>query len=206
MLAVPPPSQPRWGSTAPTFDLQCCRHCVRQCNHDLARKAEPLWELSSFSEAAKAVGQARKMSAVPPSSQPRRGSTAPTFDLGRCRHCTRQCNHDLARKAEPLWELSSFSEAAKAMGQAKKMLAVPPLSQPRRGSTAPTFDLRCCRHCVRQCNHDLARKADPLWELSSFGEAAKAVAQAKKMLAVPPLSQPRRGSTAPTFDLGRCRN
>ncbi|WP_312832351.1 hypothetical protein, partial [Pseudomonas lactis] len=41
--------------------------------------------------------------------------------------------------ADPLWELSSFSEAAKAVGQAMKMLIVPPPSQPRWGSTAPTF-------------------------------------------------------------------
>ncbi|WP_207304122.1 hypothetical protein, partial [Pseudomonas cedrina] len=45
-------------------------------------------------------------------------------------------------KADPLWELSSFSEAAKAVGQAQKMPAMPPPSQPRRGSTAPTVDLR----------------------------------------------------------------
>ena len=29
----------------------------------------------------------------------------------------------------PLWELSSFSEAAKAVGQATTLLTVPPLSQ-----------------------------------------------------------------------------
>ena len=41
-----------------------------------------------------------------------------------------------------MWELSSPSEAAIAVGQATKVLPVPAPSQPRRGSTAPTLD-RC---------------------------------------------------------------
>ena len=49
---------------------------------------------------------------------------------------------------------------------------------------------------------DLTHTADLLWELSSFSEAAKAVLQALKKLPVLPPSQPRWGSTAPTF--GRC--
>jgi len=179
MPAVPPPSQPRWGSTAPTLELRRGTNCTHT--------ADPLWELSSFSEAAKAVDQSIKMPAVPPPSQPRQGSTAPTLDLRRRQHCANTTN--------PLWELSSFSEAAKAVGQAIKMPAVPPPSQPRWGSTAPTLDLR------RRPNS--ANTTDPLWELSSFSEAAKAVDQSIKMPAVPPPSQPRWGSTAPTLDLRR---
>jgi hypothetical protein len=44
------------------------------------RSAVPLWELSSFSEAAIAGCQPAKKSAVPAPSQPRRGSTPPTLD------------------------------------------------------------------------------------------------------------------------------
>ncbi len=47
--------------------------------------------------------------------------------------------------ADPLWELSSFSKAAKAVLQAMKRLPVPPPSQSRWGSTAPTFGRCCCR-------------------------------------------------------------
>ncbi|SDL59289.1 hypothetical protein SAMN04490190_5939 [Pseudomonas libanensis] len=47
--------------------------------------------------------------------------------------------------ADPLWELSSFSEAAKAVVQTMKRLPVPPPSQPRWGSAAPTFGRCCCR-------------------------------------------------------------
>ncbi|WP_339437690.1 hypothetical protein, partial [Pseudomonas sp. EL_65y_Pfl1_R32] len=69
---------------APTLDLYHCWNCARRHNRNSANTANPLWELSSFSEAAIAVGQAMEMFAVPPPSQPRWGSTAPTFDLYRC--------------------------------------------------------------------------------------------------------------------------
>ena len=118
-----------------------CRRFWRSC---LPTQPIPLWELLSFSEAAKAVDPAIKMPAVPTPSQPRQGSTAPTLDLRRGTNPT----HTTA----PLWELSSFSEAAKAVGQAIKMPAVPPPSQPRRGSTAPTLDFCRCLNCM--CRHD----------------------------------------------------
>ncbi|MGY3026706.1 hypothetical protein ACVWXR_004541 [Pseudomonas lurida] len=125
-------------------------------------KADPLWELSSFGEAAITVCQAMERLAVTPPSQPRWGSTAPTVDLRR--------GSISVYKADPLWELSSFGEAAKAVGQAMERPAVPPPSQPRWGSTAPTVDLRCGSISIY--------KAVPVWELSSFGEAAMAVGQA----------------------------
>ena len=134
MPAVPPPSKPRWGSTAPTVELRCCKDRVGRHNRDSADTADPLWELPSFSEAAIAAGQAMKMPAVPPPSQPRRGSTAPTVELRCCTDYVRRHNRDSADTADPLWELPSFSEAAIAVGQAMKMPAVPPPSQPRRGS------------------------------------------------------------------------
>ncbi|WP_218172049.1 hypothetical protein, partial [Pseudomonas yamanorum] len=66
-----------------------------------------------------------------------------------------------------VWELSSFSEAAMASVQPTSMLPDPPLSQPRRGSTAPTFDL----HVLSQCRvgmspktqRDLTGHEDPVW-------------------------------------------
>ncbi|WP_421527573.1 hypothetical protein, partial [Pseudomonas brenneri] len=57
--------------------------------------------------------------------------------------------------------------------KALKMSPDPPLSQPRRGSTAPTFDLHPDRNP--------GSAANPLWELSSFSEAAMAAVQALKM-------------------------
>ncbi|WP_242264548.1 hypothetical protein, partial [Pseudomonas sp. MONT-RG-20F-R14-05] len=57
--------------------------------------------------------------------------------------------HDLTNTANPLWEPSSLGEAAKAVGQATTMLTVPPPSQPRQGSTAPTLDLHSPLKAVR---------------------------------------------------------
>jgi len=85
-LAMPPPSRPRWGSTAPTFGLRSgglwgvTQGCLRQASIE-ANTADSLWEPSSPGEAAKAVGQALNSLAMPPPSRPRWGSTAPTFDL-----------------------------------------------------------------------------------------------------------------------------
>ena len=107
-----------------------------------------LWKLPSFSEAAIAECQAMEMPAVPPPSQPRRGSTAPTVDLCRYRDCARRCKPIHLAQRVSLWELPSFSEAAIAECQAMEMPAVPPPSQPRRGSTAPTVDLCRCRDCA----------------------------------------------------------
>ncbi len=104
----------------------------------------------------------------------------------------------LGHTADPLWELSSFSEAAMAAAQAPEMLPAPAPSQPRQGSTAPTLDFCRCQN--------LGHTADPLWELSSFSEAAMMAAQAPEMLPDPPPSQPRQGSTAPTLDFCRCQN
>ena len=47
-----------------------------------------------------------------------------------------------------MWELSSFSEAAMAAVLLALMLAEPPLSQPRWGSTAPTGFIGVCGICV----------------------------------------------------------
>ena len=52
-------------------------------------------------------------------------------------------NRDLTDKADPLWELSSFSEAAKAAALSAQLSPDPPFSQPRWGSTAPTLE-QCC--------------------------------------------------------------
>ena len=102
----------------------------------------------------------------------------------------------------PVWELSSFSEAAMAAAQPTSMLPDPPLSQPRRGSTAPTFDLHALLDPqAAGAGMSLKAQQGPVWELSSFSEAAIASAQPTSMLPDPPLSQPRWGSTAPTFDL-----
>ncbi len=104
-----------------------------------AATADPLWELSSFSEAAKAECQAMNMPAMPSPSQPRQGSTAPTCERRRgCKLAPVATPPIPPTAANPLWELSSFSEAAKAVGQANNMPAIPPPSQPRWGSTAPT--------------------------------------------------------------------
>jgi len=152
-LAMPPPSRPRWGSTAPTFGLQGgglwggTQGCLRQAGIE-ADTADPLWEPSSPGEAAKAVCQARNSLAIPPPSRPRLGSTAPTFGLwggglwGVIQGCLRQAGIE-ANTTDPLWEPSSPSEAAKAVCQARNSLAMPPPSRPRWGSTAPTFGLWC---------------------------------------------------------------
>ncbi|MDQ0654099.1 uncharacterized protein (DUF1499 family) [Pseudomonas cedrina] len=200
MPAIPPPSQPRQGSTAPTFDPQRCSNCASRHTADPTHAADPLWELSSFSEAAKAECQALNESAVPPPSQPRRGSTAPTFDPQRCSNCASRQTADPTHAADPLWELSSSSEAAKAECQALNKLAVPPLSQPRRGSTAPTFDPQRCSNCASRHTADPTHAADPLWELSSFSEAAKAVGQAKKKY------QPCRRLRSPALLTAPCCN
>jgi len=63
--------------------------------------------------------------------------------------------------------------------QALKMSPDPPLSQPHRGSTAPTFDLHS--------DPNPGSTANPLWELSSFSEAAMAAVQTLKMPPDPPL-------------------
>ncbi|WP_226478496.1 hypothetical protein, partial [Pseudomonas sp. MWU16-30323] len=91
---------------------------------------------------------------------------------------------------------ASFSEAAMASALPTSMLPDPPLSQPRRGSTAPTFDLHALLEpYAAGVGMSPKEQRDPVWELSSFSEAAMASAQPTSML------QPRRGSTAPTFDL-----
>ncbi len=213
-LAMPPPSRPRWGSTAPTFDLWggglwgVTQGCLGWARIE-ANTADPLWEPSSPGEAAKAVGQARNTSAMPPPSRPRWGSTAPTFDLwggglwGVTQGCLGWAGIE-ANTADPLWEPSSPGEAAKAVYQALNSLAMPPPSRPRWGSTAPTFDLwggglwGVTQGCLGWARIE-ANPADPLWEPSSPGEAAKAVGQALNSLAMPPPSRPRLGSTAPTF-------
>ena len=68
----------------PQLSFVAGRICVRRggpADQDPSNKADPLWELSSFSEAAKAVAQATYMSPMPQPSQPRWGSTAPTVEL-----------------------------------------------------------------------------------------------------------------------------
>ncbi|MDQ0669216.1 hypothetical protein QF039_003516 [Pseudomonas sp. W2I6] len=204
MLPDPPLSQPRRGSTAPTFDLHAHLdpHAPGAGMSPKAQQA-PVWELSSFSEAAMASAQPTSMLPDPPLSQPRRGSTAPTFDLHA--HLDPHApGAGMSPKAQqaPVWELSSFSEAAMTSAQPTSMLPDPPLSQPRRGSTAPTLDLHAHLDPHAPCA-GMSPKAQqaPVWELSSFSEAAMASAQPTSMLPDPPLSQPRRGSTAPTFDL-----
>ena len=163
----------------------------------LKAQQDPVWELSSFSEAAMASVQLASMLPDPPLSQPRRGSTAPTFDL----HALLELHAAGAgmspnAQQDPVWELSSFSEAAMASALPTSMLPDPPLSQPRRGSTAPTFDLHVLLD-LQAAGAGMSPKAqqDPVWELSSFSEAAMASVQPTSML------QCCRGSTAPTFDL-----
>ena len=102
--------------------------------------ADPLWELSSSSEAAKAVGQATEVSPVPPSSQASQLPhwTAPGIvDISSL--CFELSTPAPTCKPNPLWELSSFSEAAKAVGQATEVSPVPPSSQ---ASQLPHFE-RC---------------------------------------------------------------
>ena len=78
-----------------------------------------------------------------------------------------------------------------AVGLAAGMLPVPPLSQ-RCGdptSQLPHFEL---------CSPATACKPNTLWELSSFSEAAMAVALLVEVLPDPPLSQ---ASQLPLFEL-----
>ncbi|WP_219273012.1 hypothetical protein [Pseudomonas sp. Xaverov 83] len=164
---------------------------------NLKAQRDPAWELSSCSEAAMASAQPTSMLPDPPLSQPRRGSTAPTFDLHT--HLDPQAaGAGMSPKAQqgPVWELSSFSEAAMAAALPTSMLPDPPLSQPRRGSTAPTFDLHALPE-PQAAGAGMSPNAQqgPVWELSSFSEAAMAAALLTSML------QCCRGSTAPTFDL-----
>ncbi|PMY95779.1 hypothetical protein C1X24_23555 [Pseudomonas sp. FW305-124] len=56
----------------------------------------------------------------------------------------------------PLWERSSFSEAAMATVQATQLPTVPPPSQPRRGSTTPTSVMRLAQI---PCGSGLARES-----------------------------------------------
>ncbi len=168
---------------------------------------DPVWELSSFSEAAMASAQPTSMLPDPPLSQPRRGSTAPTFDLHALSRTQQPRKHldphatGAGVSPNPVWELSSFSEAAMASVQPTSMLPDPPLSQPRRGSTAPTFDLHALNRTQQPRTHldphapGAGVSPNPVWELSSFSEAAMASALPTS------LSQPRRSSTAPTFNL-----
>ena len=198
MLPDPPLSQPRRGSTAPTFDLHA--HLdphAPGARMSLKAQQDPVWELSSFSEAAMASAQQTSMLPDPPLSQLRRGSTAPTFDLHALLD-PHAAGAGMSPKAQqgPVWELSSFSEAAMASAQPTSMLPDPPLSQLRRGSTAPTFDLHALLD-PHAAGAGMSPKAQqgPVWELSSFSEAAMAAALLTSML------QCCRGSTAPTFDL-----
>jgi hypothetical protein len=93
--------------------------------------ANHLWELSSFSEAAKAAVQATYSSAAPPLSQasqlPHLISIAGEYAPDAMVPIT--TNH--------LWELSSFSEAAKAAAQATYSSAVP---SPSQASQLPHLD------------------------------------------------------------------
>ncbi len=158
-----------------------------------------MWELSSFSEEAKAAAWSVKRLPDRPLSQPRQGSTAPTGDRGKYGSCV--FGRKYSGCANRMWELSSFSEAAKAAAWSVKRLPDRPLSQPRRGSTAPTGDRRKSGSCVFDRNHSGC--ANQMWELSSFSEAAKAAAWSVKRLPDRPLSRPRWGSTAPTGDRGK---
>jgi hypothetical protein len=204
MLPDPPLSQPRRGSTAPTFDLHALLDPYAPgVRMNPKAQQDPVWELSSFSEAAMASAQPTSMLPGPPLSQPRRGSTAPTFDLHvpLDPHGPGACTSPKAQR-DPVWELSSFSEAAMASAQPASRLPDPPLSQPRRGSTAPTFDLQApLDPYAPGVRMTPKAQQDPVWELSSPSEAAMASAQPTSMQADPPLSQPRLGSKAPTFDL-----
>ncbi|WP_455928316.1 hypothetical protein [Pseudomonas capeferrum] len=98
-----------------------------------------------------------------------------------------------------VWELSSFSEAAMASVQPTSMLPDPPLSQPRRGSTAPTFDLHALSECGAgmspKTQRDLISHEDPVWELSSFSEAAMASVQPTSIFNLHALSECGVGMT-----------
>jgi hypothetical protein len=103
---------------------------------DLNCPEDPLWELSSPSEAAKAAALSEQWLADPPLSQPRQGSTAPTLDPGHPELAGVWANgeatgRDLNCPENPLWELSSPSEAAKVAALSEQWSADPPLSQPR---------------------------------------------------------------------------
>ena len=59
------------------------------------------------------------------------------------KHANLNAADDSGGSEDQLWELSSFSEAAKAAALLGEWLPAPPLSQPRQGSTAPTGNYRC---------------------------------------------------------------
>ncbi|XUK67809.1 hypothetical protein ABMA08_15605 [Pseudomonas yamanorum] len=129
-----PLSRPRWGSTAPTGVRGKSGSFVFDRKHSSC--ANRMWELSSLSEAAKTAAQSIKRLPDTPLSRPRWGSTAPTGVRGKSGSCVFGSKY--LGCANRMWELSSFSEAAKAAAWLIKRLPDTPLSQPRQGSTAPT--------------------------------------------------------------------
>ena len=99
-----------------------------------------------------AVGQPTSIPAMPPPSQPRQGSTAPTLILRDWRiafHCHRRMHTALNVRRSNV----GAGLPAIAAGQPASIPAMPPPSQPRRGSTAPTLIFRVWKiafHCHRR--------------------------------------------------------
>ena len=144
-----PLSRPRWGSTAPTGGRGKSGSCV--LGRTYLGCANRMWELSSFIEAAKAAAQSIKRLPDTPPSRPRWGSTAPTGGRGKSGSCVLGRKHSGC--ANRMWELSSFSEAAKAAALSIKRLPDTPPSRPRWGSTAPTGDRGKSGSCVLGRKH-----------------------------------------------------
>ena len=156
-MAVPPPSQPRRGSTAPTVDRCLAREpvfqkaCTAQCGSRRASaRPRKRWVRHQRCPQCRRLRSLAGARQLPQLIGARRGSR-------------------YSRKhARTVWEPSSFSEAAMTVGQAPEMPAMPPPSQPRRGSTAPTVD-RCLarapvfqKACTAQCGSRRA-SARPRW-------------------------------------------
>ena len=193
--AMPPPSPPRQGSTAPTLIFRGWKiafHCHRRMHTVLnVRRSNVGAGLPAI-----AAGQPASIPAMPPPSQPRRGSTAPTLILRVWRiafHCHRRMHTVLNVRRSNV----GAGLPAIAAGQPASIPAMPPPSQPRRGSTAPTLILRVWRiafHCHRRMHTVLNVRRSNV----GAGLPAIAAGQPASIPAMPPPSQPRQGSTAPT--------
>ena len=149
--AMPPPSQPRQGSTAPTLILRGWKiafHCHRRMHTVLnVRRSNVGAGLPAI-----ASGQPTSIPAMPPPSQPRWGSTALTLILRDWRiafHCQSRMHTVLNVRRSNV----GAGLPAIAVGQPASIPAMPPPSQPRQGSTAPTLILRVWKiafHCHRR--------------------------------------------------------
>ncbi len=135
--ALPAPSQPRQGSTAPTVELRCCRDCVSRYTASQPTQQIPCGSCRASARLRRRSVRRRKCQQCRRLRSLARARQLPQLSFGVVAIASVDGAKIPPDTTDLLWELSSFSEAAKAECQAKKMPAVPPPSQPRQGSTAP---------------------------------------------------------------------